>query len=665
MLWSTPIGLDESNIMLLNKNREFQGSPEMNITDNEPLAPYPLHSSGSSGNFINFLNSSEFCTKEIGWGIDTQSDVIIPTPDEYDSIQASINFNVMNATKSTLDVETLTSSTRITSEVAQSFIITADCFLTELSIYITGYTTATRLFEIRADSPDGENLRSFSRSFTSGGWNTFSFTPQISLSAGKYFVWKAYGGGSSTTRTWARDNYVNNTETYVDNGSGWEALPYDLPLQVFYYQKVNPEAVNMTIEGNPVLNGGDGMSHVEVENLITSTTASFKVEYDLPIRYTYAVNATYYRNCQFSVNYNFINGVPNWEVFPVFYNPGVQYSNYYANLSGFAANYYDLLCYFDTNVIPYSYLTLEYDQIQIVQMVNRIIWKSPNFLISPQSPAEVFSGGEFPLNITALSYGNNTLKIHNATDSLVFTISILHSGLKSFNWTVLPSLIAGIYTIEWFFFSERDVGFQNITVGLVKVAQLIVDDVQAYALSTIAFECSLKDAFGSIPLTTATVSVVVGELTRPMIPSPLNDGTYWAALNLELFAMTPGSYTVFYVAESAGYQQVATVKSLTIQARPARIRVSQSNSEFLGGDVVDFKIVLLDELTNEPLVRPVSISVAVYEYSDVADESSVFFEIIPAILGETTVVWNTPENGDSSTKFSRKWRNNFLGETPK
>ena len=151
-------------------------SVEEKKTENEQkhIMMSPQSAAGTSGLLSNFLNTSETCYQQIDWGAAIDGNIEVPTPSEFNSTQLSIDVKVMNATKTTQNIETTTSGTRILEEVAQAFVLPEDCFLTELSIFVAGGQPATRSFEIRKDSPDGETLTSFSASLTDSIWTNLT-----------------------------------------------------------------------------------------------------------------------------------------------------------------------------------------------------------------------------------------------------------------------------------------------------------------------------------------------------------------------------------------------------------------------------------------------------------------------------------------------------------
>ena len=211
----------------------------------------------------------------------------------------------------------------------------------------------------------------------------------------------------------------------------------------------------MQFNGVAVSNTGNGGGHVDLEIPITGSSLTLVKESLSTIKYSYAINATYNRTTQIAAFYRFIDNTPHWNATPSLSDPGSGYNGYHANITGFVSNYYDLQLLNESNSLAYTFLTPEKDVVQISHVAEQIKWKSPNILSNPESPSSVFPGGDFLLNITASMFGNVTFRVLNDAQVPILVNSTLQTGLKTVNWTVAPLLDAGLYTLEWVFFTDQ------------------------------------------------------------------------------------------------------------------------------------------------------------------------------------------------------------------
>jgi len=286
-----------SNIGKINYNFQNQTKINEKSTFKEKVFPPKLQDSSTSK--IQF-NSSESINRSYSKVGPFSSELAFETPISYNTFDADINFQVVN--ESLNIVEDSYAGGYARNQQAQSFEITKTVNLLGFSLHIYGKTAVYIDMEVRNNSYSGESIYSFSPLLNSSEWLNISFSEQIILTPGKYFLWMQKIPGAQYS-SWEKSlSSENSTDTWEFTTS-WQPTDFDLALKIKTSELINPEDINMKVNNVPVSNTDNGQGFVKIKGEINSSFTFLTVSTDDSVSFFYSMECFFYRNS--SIQYNF------------------------------------------------------------------------------------------------------------------------------------------------------------------------------------------------------------------------------------------------------------------------------------------------------------------------------------------------------------------------
>ncbi len=569
------------------------------------------------------FNTSERCERNLGWSNWSTSDISFETPPFYNWSYANMTFRVRNATTETWATVGSKDTTEKKINFAQGFIITQNATMSGFSICVTGSGITVIPLSIREETPGGPILYSFPvtiPNLVDGSWFNVTLNSSVSLAAGHYYLYYPNLGASINCR-W----YHTGTGAFGDAYANGVEANYNMTLKVHTKNFVDPESVSMNVSNQPVQNLGNGTGWANLTSIITGNTKTFSVSNSSPIECAYSSYIMCSRTSK-SVNaVNLTTGDANWTL-TAFSYPGLNYSVYQANITGFNENHTFIQGFLGQNTVGFSrpppYTTLIFET-----AVDRITFLSTNYVLSGEIPPEVHSNQDIELNVTVGDIGNICVNVYSDTGS-VYTNKTYASGTNSFRWHVETALAAGEYTFEATFFNPNNMGFFRQNITLVKVATIVTYNLSIQTLDVMRLNFRLFDLYGGSYIPDATLNYYFTDLRGSLQYDSLITHNYTKDINLETFSIHPGKYDLLLEATKLGYQSILVSTPVEIMKRAMDFGVSRSATNLVPGSTLEVGVTPRDGLTGGNLLRPVNITINIYPAGGNPDADAVANETI-------------------------------------
>ena len=583
------------------------------------------------------FNSSEMINRSYSNVGPNSTALSFETPSSYDIFNANIDFQVMNATVDEDVVESDNDGFSI-EEKAQSFYIDEISYLLGFSIYIKGKVGPTSpIMEIRNNSFIGESLYSFTPSFPIlDGWFNISFSEQIILTEGKYFLWIEKLGNSLSN--W-KHNSVNDTETWEFNGITWVDVGYDLTLKVNYSDLINPEDVEMKVNNLPVIDTIPGEGKINIEGEIISSDTTLNVTATESISFFYSLNGSFYRNRSIQIDTQIQQDWINWNLTldsGYFDDP---YSNYRINVSGIKNDYYDIQVFNQTDVIGYSSISSEV--IGFTSEATHIIFKSLNYIDSVILDNYMQIGSITTINVSVMGIGDIYAYIWD-DETLIHQNSSYNVSYQSFQWYLGPLIDSNSLTVEIFFNGSNEMGYYSETVNISKVSEIISIPIHGNALDNFTFSCQYRDHYSQLPISDGIITYDFGVFSGEMEMD--QNGNYSNTIDLSQYGILPGEYSISVTAEKENYGLIYSEIPIVINPRIVTMELSKSRKTISPGNTIDFELNLKD-IGNEPyLLRAVDIEIRIFHSGNHLNGDLVYFETLKGIYSKGEFSWKVPSD---------------------
>lgn len=593
------------------------------------------------------FNSTEIISRNFGWSNLTTSNIEYEVPSQYNFTQANITITVTNSTikEEIIDGDDETGSRSI-DEKAQSFEISEDSYLVNLSLYFGdgGKNEFSPNLEIRNNTHNGSVIHSFSHIFSqdlSKEWVNITFDPYLYLKSGTYYLWMDNGYTFSKAWWTGQDN---DTDTWYVTGGDWTPANFDLTLKVYTSNIVTPEDVNLRVEDIPVLNDGDkGNGHTNFSGTINNSTMSLNVTVDSGISYKYSVNSTCYRNYSSIANFTINDEIVNWNLSLDLIDPGSEYTGYSAQISGFRSDYDYIRAY--NGISPVDVDRIDDQNILILEVADTITFRGQNYVSSINIDAQVFIGDLISINGTVLDEGNVTVVIEAINETLIYQNSSIFTDTYSFLWYIDPSIPYGNYSATAFYIGEGEVGNKRINFTVLNKASMSCGDVTGYSFDNLSISCNYIDAFTNLHIEDASMNYSISGIIGDMIYE-IEDENYIGILDLTENPILPGSYLGICSVTKEGYNPIVTNFNLNILPRNISVIITNNISTVFHGENLGINISIVDNRDMGIVKIPINLELKIIKDSEEDSEDIVLVENLTGISQSANFSWTIPSNLD-------------------
>ncbi len=599
-----------TNEDILNKNQLIEGGGQSNLFP-PPRTGYQPPPSFDPNQHLRF-NTSEYCIKDFGWGGWTNaSGITFEAPASFQSALANISVYVRNATATARTLANEGNSEHGW-RLAQGFQMTNPGYFLAYSMYWRGGSSPlSTTMELKENHPEsGTTLASIPISISTGNhWQRIALSTPVFLQPGYYYVYLP--STAANQPHWANIDPASPT---IEWGEAWGASSGPLVLQPTWNMSLkletqyitNPSTVGMKVGGVNVQDTGSGYGMVNVTGTISGTSVSYSVVNSSPIEYMYTSHVGYSRIEKTTNQITLTNGYPNWTLTGFAY-PGSNFQNYKLNVTGLQSDYFEILAYSGTT--PVSYSRPESSMLTFNTAVDRIIFKSPNYITSTEIPTDVHTDQYLELNLTVLETGNLSINIYSNTS--VYDNKTYGTGNIQFIWYVFPQLPAGSYAFEAVFLGgTNELGFFTQNITLVKIPALEYYNITVQALEKVVLNYRFYDLFSGSNLEDANVNYYLGDLMGNLQYGIT--GNYTHEINFATYSFPPGNYEMQIVANKNGYQPLLVYVPVQISPRSAYFDVTRSAKNVLGGESIQITLTVNDNSTGSYLLRPVNIVLKIF-----------------------------------------------------
>ncbi|QEE17868.1 hypothetical protein DSAG12_03706 [Promethearchaeum syntrophicum] len=608
---------------------------EENLSQNNFFTP---KSQDLPSSIIQF-NSSETINRSYSNVEPNSEELSFETPIEYDSFSADIAFNVINETLDIIEDAPLTYSRN---QQAQSFIIGKTVNLIGFSISLYTKAEIYPHMEIRNNSYSGELIYAFTPLFISGAsdsgvWINITFSEHIILTPGTYFLWieKILPADSS----WEKSS-DNNTETWEFTTS-WQPANYDLTLKVRTSEIINPEDVEMNVNGIPVLNTGIGKGFVRITDEISSTNTILTINSNESISFFYSLASIFYRNCSIQyytqIQQDLIEIEWNLTINSGYFSS--PYSNYRINVSGIKDDYIFIEVHNQSSIVGYSSISPEV--ISFTAEATHILLISENYIDSVNLKDILLVGTTTTVNVSTKGNGDIYLFLWD-NETLVYQNSSYNVSYQSFQWHLDPLIDTNSLNVEIFFNGSNEIGYYSRNISINRVSEIISDPIYGYALDNFSFSCFYRDFHSQLPISDGLISYNFGDLSGVMDMD--TKGNYSHSIDLSQFSIFPGNYSISIQAEKENYGIVYSEVPIIINPRIVTMELSKSRTTIPPGNTIEFELNLKDIGNQSYLLRPVDIQIRVFHTGIRSNVDLVYHEILEGINQEESFSWKTPSD---------------------
>ncbi len=587
------------------------------------------------------FDTSERCERVFDWSSWNTEGVTFETPSSYNSTLANITFRVSNFTlEKDVIIPYDDSKLNSSSQQAQGFITPVDYIFHGFSIYISGEALTTEAvvviepttlnMTIREDSPGGPILgQTLVTLPTVEQWFEIAFDTPFFLPAGHYYVQAAEGdeGRSAWMHTSAGST---EGDCYIYSGN-WQPQLWNLTLQIHVKNVIAPESVAMMIENDvtsqKVANISTSLGWANVTMPINGLSSiQFSISNSSPIEYSYSAHLVVFRLSKAFIAVTPNAAYANWSL-KAFTKDGPawsNYKNYQANLTGLQTDYYDIQAFSATNIeVTYSMsdtssttltetsesTVTKTSVLTFTSVVDTITFKSPNKITSFEIPDEIYSGQYVGLKISLSMPGYVVLNLSSGTSN-VYENTTYASGIVSYNGYVPTDLPAGLYTLKVIFFKNNEVGFVEKNLTLLRVARIETTNLSVFALDTLHLNFNLSDIYSGSSIDGANVNYMFKDLAGNLQMD--FTGNYTGIIDLEQYAIQPGSYALAVQATKEGYKSLVAEIPVEIICREVDLEVLPFAATLHPGDTLPFSLILKDKITGKILLRPAVVIIKIY-----------------------------------------------------
>jgi hypothetical protein len=562
----------------------------------------PIQSELNENNY--YINSSESIRRNYPESSTNSTSFILETPQEYEYGDFSFLLSVESAIVEAI-IEENQNSAISKLEVAQKFNISQGYYLDSLWLYFgTADKASSNInLQIRNATYDGEII--YTKSFTtSDGWTQIKISDLHIISQGIYFIYLPSINPSQ--KQWFRSASGNNdTETWI-NDKGWKLANYDMTLKVHTREIITPEDVDLTINDYPVINTADNRGVVSFSQIIGDQPQTFfNVNASSMIKLNYTCEAQFFRNSSHVISQKLINTDVEGRINLSLAEYPAPYSQYQVNLTGFLEDYDKITPMKGMNVV--GFVKLAPGVIKLMQAPDYIVFSSPNYITSLIAPPTVYSGETLDIMFNIISPGQVQIELWN-NNTLINSTQGFFNTTDSYRWTIDPTFDAGRYEIKLTYMSPTHLGFKNTSFTVIKEAYLEMSPISVDALEKVSIDCLFKDKILESSLCDAEIGYNINDIQGKLVSNEIC--IYSTTIDLNRFALTPGSYEFNIIAQKEGYRTIASKVPLIINHRNVSVTFSQTATNLKPGDNMTFQISLSDAKTNNALIRPVDVKVS-------------------------------------------------------
>ena len=612
------LGKSYSQLNINHSNYDYDIPLNQGGRENIPILPLAAVMNDESASWEPLFTSIENCTKLYSAQQTNSDPLSLTIPENYDEANFNISMNIMNNSLNEIIIENSISQDYSRAQQAQSFIIQEKCILNKIAIHggSDKKQDPTTEIQIRNSSYEGPVLREFEYVLTKD-WNEITLNEPLSLTEGEYFVCME-SLSSPSTKAWIRTSLGDNdTETWVFDGNSWELSDFDLSLKLYTRKGISPEDVNLSVEGNSVLNkeGSECEGKVFVSKQLPQ---DYQEEIQLcwssnaDIHITYWASASFSRINNCSLLYKNEGSDIDWEVYvnSSVPDPGV-FSNYLMNISGLSENHFDLVAY--NGNTPVSYLKPNPSCILVDQFINRLRFKSEN-QVEFDIEKETIKMDE-TLNFSLSSLNTGIIKINiTLNDNLIYQNITNSSDNFNFRWDVPEELPGGELNLSIFYFGDNQYGYSSKTLNLIRSGHITPLISNIKALEDVVLKCNYYDLFTFETIDDAHLEYQINGISDSL--SQNIEGNYSSILDLNIHALKPGTYDLIITATKEGYDPQTASFPITIEKREASLELSQSAKKVIAGEKVSVSISLSDKFSSTELLRNIDVKTSVFKSGD-------------------------------------------------
>ena len=546
----------------------------------------------------------------------------------------------MNGTINEDVVESSNAGSYSRNQQAQSFTIDNTVYLLGFSISTFAKSEIYPQMEIRNNSYSGESIYVFNPLFISGAsesgvWVNISFSDEIILTPGTYFLWIEKIGASYSS--WEKSLFSENSTDTWEFTTIWQPADYDLSLKVNTSELINPEDVNMKINDIPVVNANNGHGSVKITDDIFFSSITLTVSSDESIIFFYSLGSIFYRNSSIQHDAQIQQDWIDWNLSIYSGYLDYPYFDYRINVSGIKEDYYDIQVYNKTNVIGYSSISSEV--IGFTTEATHIIFKSLNYIESVILDDNLQFGSITTINASAKGIGDIYAFIWDY-ETLVYQNSSYNVSYQNFHWYLDPSIDLNSVIVEIFFNGSNEIGYYSKTVSISKISELIASTIYGYTLDNFSFSCQYRDYHTQLPISDGIITYEFGDLSGVMDMD--TNENYSHSIDLSQYSIFPGEYSISLTAEKENYGLIYSEIPIVIAPRIVTMELSKSRTTITPGNTIDFEINLKDIGNQSYLLRPVDIQIRFFHSGLHTSGDLVYNELLEGINNKEAFSWKAP-----------------------
>jgi hypothetical protein len=569
----------------------------------------------------------------------TNSSLIFDVPQEYDESNWSLSVHVKASSVTENIIENSEAGAVSRFEQAQSFPILSVCELDSIALFMgpSNKQNSFPTIQIRNETYDGEILFSTVQNL-SFGWNTINITTRLTLTPGIYFVRMTALTSPSLKAWYASPVGDNHTETWIKDTT-WQLANYDLTLKTYVREILTPQSVNLTINGILAQNTESDAGIVSIPNYsITNPVVNFEYQANTSIELTYSATVTLIRTSYAPVLITTSSITPTGEILLQLAQKTGMYYNYFVIITGLCPDWSNFVPKAGEHLIGFNYI-LDNSALIMDEAPEIITFQTINHIEGISLPSLVYAGETVQIDISRKSTVVPTITIA-FNGSILETFMLSPENASQFQYYINPTFFAGIYTIEAGFSNGTSVGFANTTFELRKECEIRIDPITVDALDRLNLQCEFIDSILKSEICNAQLDYSINDLYGAL---NYNDFCIYATnIDLNLFALTPGNYTINLRAQKTGYRTISTIVPLTIQFRQLGLLLSQSTSKVQPGESVKFQVSMFDMKTNTSLLRPVDLKLSLRTTGANGTEFEVMSEWIYSCVRNCELDWIVP-----------------------
>lgn len=485
----------------------------------------------------------------------------------------------------------------------------------------------------------GALILQYSSLISEDGWVSHSLDSPILLDPGKYyFSIKSTSGAQWKSISCA--NVGNNiSETWWDDGSGWATCNYDICLKINVTQYISPEDIDLYVGSNQIFNFQSNYGKVDLDLSLNDYPNSLELtsnsSSEIYIQYMLDANYSRSRNIEYQVSSYASNFLWNLSLPELTSEFSIQ--SYKQIVYGLQKDYSNIELMDGNTSIAYEIVSP--NLLVCILPSKNLIFQSTNYIAQLVVPSVVILGETIPISVNCYSIGDISIFLNYGNLSqLLYSFEDVQSGI--YDWIIDPNEDGKNISIDVVYYGENQVGFLSLPLSLLIKGNIIAQNYLTPALETVEIICQYQDFYSQVPIFDAEVILKINEIQLEM--DDIGDGWYSSDLDLDKYRFLPGNHSLKIMASKDGFSSLEYLGKFQIIKNKVNIEVILSNSKLKPGQILLYSVLLQENITQNLLRRPVSITVRIDSQNEMNATQTVYVEKFEAIISSLDLNWTTP-----------------------